>query len=114
MACRRWAQRWGDIYIVCGPILFRQEHETIGYNKVVVPEAFFKVVLCLNGKPKGIGFIRKNTDTSRRNDLYVNSISEVERITGYTFFPNLSKEISESVKSQSNLKEWDRNIFRQR
>lgn len=114
MACRRWAQKWGDIYIVCGPILFRQEHETIGSNKVVVPEAFFKVVLCLNGKPKGIGFIRKNTDTSKRNDLYVNSISEVERITGYTFFPNLSKEISESVKSKANLKEWDRNIFRQR
>ena len=114
MACRRWAQKWGDIYIICGPILFRQEHETIGPNKVVVPEAFFKVVLCLNGKPKGIGFIRRNTDTSRRKDLYVNSIREVERITGYTFFPNLSKEISESVKSQANLKDWDQNIFRQR
>ena len=114
MACRRWAERFGDIYIVCGPILFKQEHETIGPNQVVVPEAFFKVVLCLNGKPKGIGFIRKNTDTSRRNDLYVNTISEVERITGITFFPTLPKEIADSVKSQANLKDWDQDLFKKR
>lgn len=107
MACRRWAQKYGDVYIVCGPILYGTEHETIGPNKVVVPEAFFKVVLCLEGKPKGIGFIRKNTDTSRRNDLYVNTINEVERITGMTFFPTLPQEISDSVKSQNDLRNWD-------
>ena len=106
MSCRRWAEKYGDIYIVCGPVLFNQEHETIGLNKIVVPEAFFKVVLCLNGKPKGIGFIRRNTDTSRRKDLYVNSIKEVERITGITFFPHLTKEISEAVKYKACIKEW--------
>lgn len=114
MACRRWAERFGDIYIVCGPILFQQEHKTIGPNQIVVPEAFFKVVLCLNGKPKGIGFIRRNTDTSRRNDLYVNTISEVERITGMTFFPSLPKDIADSVKSQANLEDWDLDLFKRR
>ena len=114
MACRRWAEKFGDVYIVCGPILFNQEHETIGPNKVVVPEAFFKVVLCLNGEPKSIGFIRKNTDSSRRNDLYVNSIREIERITGMTFFPCLPKVISDSVKSHANLKDWDQNLFKHR
>ena len=88
--------------------------ETIGPNHVIVPEAFFKVVLCLNGKPKGIGFIRKNTDTSRRNDLCVNTISEVERITGMTFFPTLPKDIADSVKSQANLKDWDQDLFKRR
>ena len=107
MACRRWAEKYGDIYIVCGPILYNKEHETIGPNKVVVPEAFFKVVVCLNGTPKGIGFIRKNTDTTKRNDFYVNTISEVERITGITFFPLLPKDISKSVKSKADLKDWE-------
>ena len=37
--CRRWAQKFGGVYIVCGPVLYNQEHETIGVNKVVVPEA---------------------------------------------------------------------------
>ena len=104
--CRQWAEKYGDIYIVCGPILFRQEHQTIGPNKVVIPEAFFKIVLCLKGKPKGIGFIRRNTATSGKRDNYVNSIHEIERITGMTFFPNIPKEVAESVKSQANLKDW--------
>ena len=104
--CRRWAEKFGDIYIVCGPILLNQEHETIGSNNIVVPEAFFKVVLSLNGTPKGIGFIRRNTDSSNRNDLYVNRIKEVERITGITFFPLLPSDVSEIVKSKANLKDW--------
>lgn len=108
MSCRRWAEKFGDIYIVCGPILFRQEHETIGANKIVVPEAFFKVVLCLNGTPKGIGFICRNTEGGRKRDLYVNSINQVERITGMTFFPNIPRPIAESVKMKANLKEWDK------
>ena len=107
MACRRWAERFGDIYIVCGPILFRQERQSIGQNHVVVPEAFFKVVLCLNGTPKGIGFICRNTDGNSKKDLYVNTIAQVERITGMTFFPNLPKDIAETVKSQADLGKWD-------
>jgi endonuclease G len=91
---------------VCGPILFNQKHETIGANNIVVPEAFFKVVLCLNGTPKGIGFIRRNTDTSRRKDFYVNSIKEVERITGITFFPLLPRDIADDIKSKADIKDW--------
>ena len=106
ISCRRWAEKYGDIYIVCGPILFRQEHQTIGQNKIVVPEAFFKVVLCLNGEPKGIGFICKNTDGGQKKDLYVNSISEVERITGINFFPNIPEDKVKAVKSKANLKDW--------
>jgi hypothetical protein len=68
----------------------------------------------LNDKPKGIGFIRKNTDTANRNDLYVNTISEVESITSMKFFPSLPKEISDSVKLQANLKDWDQELFKQR
>jgi endonuclease G len=106
MTCRRWAEKYGDIYIVCGPILFKKEHETIGDNHIIVPEAFFKVVLCLNGTPKGIGFVRRNTETSKRKDLYVNSISEIERITGITFFPLLPDDVAKEVKTKANLEDW--------
>lgn len=109
MSCRRWAEKWGDLYIVCGPILFRQEHETIGENAVVVPEAFFKVIVCLNGKyPKGIGFICRNTDGNRQKDLYVNSVKQVERITGITFFPNLPSDVINAVKNNANLEDWEK------
>lgn len=108
MSTRRWAERWGDLYIVCGPILFKQKHQTIGKNKVVVPEAFFKVIVCLNKKhPKGIGFICRNTDGNRKKDLYVNSIKQVERITGMTFFPHLPKDLADKVKNDADIEDWE-------
>ncbi len=106
MACREWAVKYKDIYIVCGPIYLRKEHEVIGQNKVVVPEAFFKVVLCLNGKPKGIGFICRNTAGNRTIDKYVNSIKEVERVTGINFFPHLSPEVATVAEGEANLNDW--------
>ena len=97
--CRRWAEKYGNVYIVCGPILYHREHKTIGENKVVVPEAFFKVVICyINGKPEGIGFICKNEKEGKKASSYVNTIHEVERITGFTFFPLLPKEFEKSAK----------------
>lgn len=106
MDCRKWARRYGDIYIVCGPVFYNREHEVIGYNEVYVPEAFFKVVLCLNGKPKAMGFVVKNTDGNKKRDLYYNSIDQVERITGMDFFPALPDDIEKQVEAEVNMKEW--------
>ena len=106
MDCRRWAKQYGDIYIVCGPIFYRQEHEKIGTNKVYVPEAFFKVVLCMNGKPKAFGFVVKNTDGNKKRDLYYNSIDGVERITGHDFFSMLPDSIETMVEAKADKEEW--------
>jgi len=109
ISTRRWAEKFGELYIVCGPILFRQQHEKIGENGVVVPEAFFKIIVCLNEThPKGIGFVCRNTDGNRSKDLYVNSVNQIERITGITFFPHLPKQLSEAVKNEANLDDWER------
>lgn len=104
--CRRWAKKYGEIYIVCGPILYRQRHKKIGTHKVVVPEAFFKVVLCMKGKPKAIGFIFKNADGNRPQGDYVNSVDEVERITGIDFFAKLPDDVEREVEAKSNLADW--------
>ena len=104
--CRLWARKFGDIYIVCGPVLLKREHETIGQNKVVVPEAFFKVILCLQGKPKAIGFVVRNNEGKKKRDQFVNTVDEVERITGYDFFPALPDSIEDEVEAHSNLEDW--------
>lgn len=106
MDCRVWAKRFGDIYIVCGPIYFNKVHKMIGDNKIFVPEAFFKVVLCLNGKPKGFGIIARNTDGLSKRDLYYNSIDQVERITGYDFFPSLPDDVEDAVESSYDTSDW--------
>ena len=104
--CRWWAKDFGDIYIVCGPILFNQKHKTIGKNKVVVPEAFFKVVLCMKGTPKAIGFIYRNAEGGRPWGDYVNTVDQVERITGYDFFPALPDSIENKIEAHADLSEW--------
>lgn len=107
IACRRWAEKYGSVQIVSGPILYDQEHATIGENKVVVPEAFFKVILCLDDThAKGIAFICKNSDGNGKKELYINSIKQVERITNMTFFPHLPKDVAETVKNQADIDEW--------
>ena len=104
--CRKWAKTYGSIYIVAGPVLFKGKHKTIGKNKVTVPEAFFKVVLCMEKKPKAIGFIYRNESGNRSKSYYVNTIDDVERITGIDFFPALPDKVENEVEATSSLDDW--------
>ena len=104
--CRKWAKKYGEVYIVCGPVLLNKEHETIGKNKVVVPEAFFKVVLRLNPQPAAIGFIVRNNEGKKKKDQFINTVDEVERITGIDFFSFLEDSIEDIVEASSNVEDW--------
>lgn len=105
--CRKWAKQYGDIYIVCGPIIYKKKTPTkIGKNKVVVPDAFFKVVLCMKGTPKAIGFIYKNAEGDRPKGDYMNTVDEVERITGFDFFPTLPDDVEKKVEAESKASDW--------
>ena len=107
--CRIWAEKEGRIYIVCGPILYKQKHRIIGKeHKITVPEAFFKVILCADSHPpRAIGFIYKNTSGNHPLDNYVNSVDQVERITGIDFFPALPDDIEQKVEANYDLKRWE-------
>ncbi len=106
MDCRKWAKKYGGVYIVCGPVLLNREHETIGPNKVVVPEAFFKVVLCLQRTPKAIGYIVRNNEGKKKRDQFINTVDEVERITGFDFFPALPDDIENEVEAHASIDDW--------
>ncbi|RHK51623.1 DNA/RNA non-specific endonuclease [Leyella stercorea] len=106
-ACRKWAKQDGALYIVCGPIFYKNSKKTIGKNRVSVPDAFFKVVLCMTGEPKAIGFIYKNGDGNRPKGDYANSVDEVERITGIDFFPALPDDIENKVEATCNPDDWN-------
>lgn len=106
--CRRWAKEYGEVYIVSGPIMYKGKHKTIGRNKVVVPDAFFKVVLRMKPSPAAIGFIYKNVSGNRPKSAYVNTVDEVERITGYDFFASLPDKIENKVEAHADLDEWSR------
>lgn len=108
-ACREWAAV-EPIYIVCGPILYREpKYGYIGREfKIRIPDAFFKVVLTgiESGNPRAIGFIYKNESGNNKLDKYVNTIDEVERITSYDFFSALPDDIENKVESTYNMSDW--------
>lgn len=111
-ACREWAMT-ESVYIVCGPVLYKEPvYGFIGKEfEIRVPEAFYKVVLkgIENGNPQAIGFIFKNQSGNNKLYKYVNTIDEVERITGIDFFPALDDEIETQVEAKYDLEQWELN-----
>ncbi len=107
--CRDWA-RTEPVYIVCGPILYKTA--VYGYigkeHKIRVPDAFFKVVLTglQSGNPRAIGFIFKNEAGNNRLDKYVNTIDQVERLTGLDFFSALPDDIEQRIEAQCDINDW--------
>ena len=104
--CRRWARQYGEVYIVCGPVWSHGPRRTIGANAVAVPDAFFKVVLRLSPTPQAFGIVVKNTEGTRKRDLYYNSVDQVERITGIDLFPALPDDVERQVEATADMAAW--------
>ena len=104
--CRIWARQYGTLYIVCGPILYKGRHKTIGKNRVTVPEAFYKVILRITPNPHAIGFVCKNKGGNHPKGDYVSTVDEVERITGLDFFAALPDDIEQRVETSADLCAW--------
>ncbi|EOR95095.1 putative endonuclease [Arcticibacter svalbardensis MN12-7] len=103
---RSWAVDYKSVYIVTGPVLTKGL-QTIGSDKVAVPNFFYKVILDNNAPGiKGIGFIIPNKGSSESLLNYAVSIDQVERITGIDFFPLLPDKQEELIESNLNTTAW--------
>ncbi len=108
-ACRRWARRLGNVYIVCGPIYdTKRKLKTIGRDhKISVPTGFFKCVLSLQpGQEKAIGFVYQHNEEYQSMEQAATTVDAVEELTGYDFFCNLDKKLEKRVESESNFRLW--------
>ncbi len=104
--CRDWAEKYDSIYIVCGPVFYSDSIKTMGAAKIWVPDAFYKVVLCMTGKPKAIGFIYTNDNLSHNMQKSVRSVAEIEALTGIDFFCSLPDEIEYSIEASAYFNAW--------
>jgi len=105
--CRYWAKRWGELFIVAGPVFYNGARNTIGKNKVAVPDAFFKVVLNDSRKAKAIGFVYPNKRGHKDMNEYLRPVDEIERLTGIDFFPLLDDKVEEAVEASGYRKMMD-------
>ena len=98
--CRDWADKYGRIYIACGPIFDSKSPKRIGGNKVAVPDRFFKVILIYNRKnPIAMGFIFKNIAHSQNIEKYMVTVDSVENVTGMNFFSKLPNDVENRIES---------------
>lgn len=103
---RNWAIADSAIIIICGPIITGQP-QTIGKNKVVVPQQFFKVILSPFVKPmRAIGFLFNNKQSVEPLSTYAVTIDSIERLTNMDFFAALPDEIENKIEAEADYFQW--------
>ena len=103
---RDWAIADSAIIIICGPII-EKHPKTIGKNKVVVPQKFFKVVLSPFVKPmRAIGFLFNNEQAVEPLSSYTVTIDSIESLTNMDFFAPLPDEIENKIEADINYSLW--------
>jgi endonuclease G len=111
--CRALARDGHVLYICCGPHGVGGEGlngrmERIGRSRVTVPAQLWKVILVL---PREDAEPRKNSraiSVIMPNDQSVGfdwtkyrvSVRDVEKLTGYSFFPRIAAEVAREIKAE--------------
>ena len=77
-------------------------------HKIVVPQFFYKVFLRCKADDSwtSIGFVMPNEAGNRPLMTYIQTVDEVEQLTGIDFFYNLPDDIEDDVESNFNILDW--------
>ena len=104
---RAIARQYGRVYVVTGPIVGKNVNGTIGENRVVVPDAFFKAWLVpVNGTYSAIGFVLYNSPEDQDISASACTIDELELLTGFDFYHNLDDKTEKHVEASIDWKYW--------
>ena len=112
---REWAELYGRVYVISGPVLEKpaSEYKSIGENQVAVPEFYYKVILIPlyedendKASPEDaqnvmmIAFILPNEKCEGTLDDYAVTVDEVESRTGLDFFAPLPDSIENEMEGK--------------
>jgi endonuclease G len=100
--------RYGQVWVVDGPVFGPEDRLVRLRNKVPVPVAFYMIILQHHeGGVRAEAFIM-DQETPERGSLarYLTSIDEIERRTGLDFFPQMEKEAQAQLESQTAPAVW--------
>ena len=100
---RDWANRFGSLIVYTGPIVLENTYGTIGYNKVVVPDAFFKAILA---GEQSIAFVMYNHNNNENMQKCAMSVDDLELLSGIDFFAELDDNLENQVEAAYNLRNW--------
>lgn len=107
---RTWAPANRPLFIVTGPVLKDTLTHFIGrYNRVTVPNRFFKVLLDTAQPARAIGFVFANQNSALPLSAFALSIDAIEKMTGIDFFSGLSDTREISIEKSAQLQRWNFN-----
>jgi endonuclease G len=89
-AVRKIAQKYGDAYVVTGPLFTGSPLRTIGATRVLVPTHLFKVVY-VPSRNIAFGVLTENTGTHRYE---MKTVHELEAMSGMQF-PGIPKSLKD-------------------
>lgn len=109
-AVRKWTAEYGDtVYVVTGVILEHPIKETTTDKSggvFPVPDYYYKAIMKKpRGKaPKCLAFKMPNSpENIEKYEQSVISVEELERITGFTYFPSVTDPAAKRIKT---IQEW--------
>lgn len=118
---RNWAKKFGRVYVISGPVLEKpaSEYESIGANKVSIPQYYYKVLMAPlykdeadratpedSEKITAIGFILPNKKCTDSFYNYAVSVDEVEKRTGLNFFEGLDDNLENKIEEVFDEHLW--------
>jgi endonuclease G len=103
---RYWATKYDGVYVITAGVL-QPNLKTIGQEKVLVPNYFYKILLDnSNGQYKMIAFLVPNEKSDKPLYSFVVSVDSIEKITGIDFFPKLENKTENRLEKSSDYKAW--------
>ncbi|WP_299399352.1 DNA/RNA non-specific endonuclease [uncultured Gelidibacter sp.] len=101
---RRWAKKYDGVFVVTGGVL-KGDMETIGNEKVAVPNQFYKVLFDATHN-KMIAFLMPHKDSNEPLYNFVVPVDSVEVLTGIDFFPALEDSLEDRLEASADYKGW--------
>lgn len=108
-ATRDAARITGVVYIVTGPVLTDGPFETIGDNKVAIPNECYKALLVIdeNGGVHTIAMsIPQEVGKKESLSKYLMSVDELEALTGLDFFIELEDDVENAAEATYDISFW--------
>ncbi|WP_245181125.1 DNA/RNA non-specific endonuclease [Flavobacterium sp. XN-5] len=103
---RYWAVKYNGVYVVTGGVL-KNSTRTIGKEKVIVPDSFYKIVLNIsNEKHKMVAFLIPNERSEKPLYSFIVSVDRIEELTGIDFFPKLEDKLENSLEKNTDFSAW--------
>ena len=118
---KAWSAVYPDLNVCAGPVFADDdgdgsvEYETLGANRIAVPDALYAVVARYSASnpvagAKALAFLFPNSPETKKQVAmkYLTTVDRVESVTGLDFFPRLPVPAQAKIESEINLSGWNR------